>query len=398
MNILHITAQKPCSTGSGVYLAKLAEGMSLLQGADRQGILAGVYADDIPDLRKALAPATLYPVVFDSPDLPFHIFGMSDVMPYPSSQYKSMTPEQYDAFTDAFLFFADKAVQDLNPDVIICHHLYLLTAVIRKNFPEIPVFGFCHNTDLTQFQAHDLAHDLILSQIPELDGIFSLHDEQKNRIARVFSVPENKIHVVGAGYDADIFNTRRTEQPDRQADSVFRMIFAGKLSRAKGVPCLLRALQTVFAQKPELEVSLTLTGGTGSPDEYAEIKSLADACPCPVTFTGPVYGRKLADLYRAHDCFILPSLNEGLPLCVIEALACGLRVIMTDLPGIRPWLEAHIKDAPISYVPVNQDPDQLQRHLANTIMNQAEMPRCSSEIDLSSLTWEALAQRIYEML
>ena len=228
MNILHITAQKPCSTGSGVYLAKLAESMSLLQGVDRQGILAGVYADDIPDLRKALAPATLYPVVFDSPDLPFHIFGMSDVMPYPSSQYKSMTPEQYDAFTDAFLFFADKAVQDLNPDVIICHHLYLLTAVIRKNFPEIPVFGFCHNTDLTQFQAHDLAHDLILSQIPELDGFFSLHDEQKNRIARVFSVPENKIHVVGAGYDADIFNTRRTEQPDRQADSVFRMIFAGK--------------------------------------------------------------------------------------------------------------------------------------------------------------------------
>ena len=111
-----------------------------------------------------------------------------------------------------------------------------------------------------------------------------------------------------------------------------------------------------------------------------------------------MYGRKLADLYRAHDCFILPSLNEGLPLCVIEALACGLRVIMTDLPGIRPWLEAHIKDAPISYVPVNQDPDLLQQSLADTIMNQAEMPRCSSEIDLSSLTWEALAQRIYEML
>ena len=111
-----------------------------------------------------------------------------------------------------------------------------------------------------------------------------------------------------------------------------------------------------------------------------------------------MYGRKLADLYRAHDCFILPSLNEGLPLCVIEALACGLRVIMTDLPGIRPWLEAHIKDAPISYVPVNQDPDLLQQSLADTIMDQAEMTRCASEIDLSSLTWEALAQRIYEML
>ncbi len=398
MNILHITAQKPCSTGSGVYLAKLAESMSLLQGVDRQGVLAGVTSDDIPELKKSLYPAALYPVVFDSPDLPFDIFGMSDVMPYPSSQYKSMTPEQLDAFTDAFLFFADKAVQDLNPDVIICHHLYLLTAVIRQNFPDIPVFGFCHNTDLTQFEAHDLAHDLILSQIPKLDGIFSLHDEQKSRIARVFSIPEGNIHVVGAGYDADIFHPRRAERMCRQTDSVFRMIFAGKLSRAKGVPCLLQALQTVSAQKPELEVSLTLAGGTGSQDEYAEIKSLADVCSCPVTFTRPLYGRKLADLYCAHDCFILPSLNEGLPLCVIEALACGLRVIMTDLPGIRPWLEEHIKDAPISYVALKQDPDQLAQCLADAIIAQTEVARSAPEIDLSSLTWKALAQRIYKML
>lgn len=398
MNILHIIAQKPGSTGSGVYLTKLAEGLFSLQSIDRQGVLAGVYSDDISELKKSLYPATLYPVVFDSPDLPFYIFGMSDVMPYPSSQYKSMTPEQYEAFTDAFLFFADKAVQDLNPDVIICHHLYLLTALIRQNFPEIPVFGFCHNTDLTQFQAHDLAHDLILSQIPALDGIFSLHDEQKSRIAKVFGIPESIIHVVGAGYDADIFHIRQTEQVCRQTDPVFRIIFAGKLSRAKGVPYLLRALQTVSSQKPELEISLTLAGGTGSPDEYAEIKTLADVCSYPVTFTGPVYGQKLADLYRAHDCFILPSLNEGLPLCVIEALACGLRVIMTDLPGIRPWLKAHIKDAPISYVPVGRDTDQLSNNLADTIMDQAGITRCTTEIDLSSLTWEALAQRIYEML
>ena len=398
MNILHITAQKPCSTGSGVYLTKLAEGLSLLRDVDRQGVLAGVYSDDIPDLKKALSSLTLYPVVFDSPDLPFHIFGMSDVMPYPSSQYKSMTPEQYDAFTDAFLFFADKAVQDLNPDVIICHHLYLLTALIRQNFPEIPVFGFCHNTDLTQFEEHDLAHNLIVSQIPELDGIFSLHDEQKSRIAKVFSIPENKIHVVGTGYDADVFHTREAKRLDRPADSVFRMIFTGKLSRAKGIPCLLRALQAVSAQKPDLKISLTLAGGTGSPDEYDEIKTLADVCPYPVTFTGPVYGQKLADLYRAHDCFILPSLNEGLPLCVIEALACGLPVVMTDLPGIRPWLETYIKDAPVSYVPIDKDPDQLPQLLADAIIDQAEITGCPPEVDLSSLTWEALARRIYKML
>ena len=398
MNILHITAQKPCSTGSGVYLTKLAEGLSRIKEVDRQGVLAGVYADDIPGLKKTLSPVTLYPVVFDSPDLPFHIFGMSDVMPYPSSQYQSMTSEQYEAFTDAFLFFADKAVQDLHPDVIICHHLYLLTAVIRQNFSDIPVYGFCHNTDLTQFKAHDLAHDLILTQIPKLDGIFALHGEQKKMIADTFRISEENIHVVGAGYDADVFFNDQAVQAEHADDPVFRIIYTGKLSQAKGVPCLLRALQAVSAQKPDLVIALTLAGGTGSPEEYAEIRSLADICPYPVTFTGPVYGRELADLYRAHDCFILPSLNEGLPLCVIEALACGLPVIMTDLPGIRPWIETHIKDAPITYVPVDQNHDQLARYLADAIIKQAENTCPVPEVDLSSLTWEALAGQVYKTL
>ena len=398
MNILHITAQKPCSTGSGVYLTKLAESLSSLQGVDRQGILAGVYDDDIPGLKKALSPVTLYPVVFDSPDLPFPVFGMSDVMPYPSSQYKSMTPEQYDAFTDAFLFFADKAVEDLKPDVIICHHLYLLTAVIRQNFPEIPVYGFCHNTDLTQFKAHDLAHDLILEQIPNLDGIFALHGEQKKMIAATFSIPGDIIHVAGAGYDDDVFYKDQSVQADHAADPVFRLIFTGKLSRATGVPCLLLALKAVFTQKPDLKIALTLAGGSGNPEEYHEIKHLADTCPYPVTFPGSVYGREIAAYYRAHDCFILPSLNEGLPLCVIEALACGLPVIMTDLPGIRPWIESHLKDAPVSYVPVGQDHDQLSRDLADAVIRQAEITAPVPEVDLSSLTWKALAGRVYQTL
>lgn len=65
----------------------------------------------------------------------------------------------------------DEAVRDLNPDLILCHHLYLLTAIVREHFPDRKVFGFCHNTDLRQMQKTDLEREYITGQIRRLDRI-----------------------------------------------------------------------------------------------------------------------------------------------------------------------------------------------------------------------------------
>ena len=435
MNILHVTAQKPTETGSGVYLTGLARGFSALPVIGSQGILAGVYREDIPVINESLSafaahhessPVTLYPVVFNSDALPFHIFAMSDVMPYPSSLYRSMTGEQLALFSRAFLTAADEAVRDLKPDVIICHHLYLLTSLIREHFPDIPVIGFCHNTDLTQFGAHDLAHELILQNIPKLDAVCALHEQQKHLIADMLHVPAARIHVVGAGYDSDVFfaNTDTSSEPDGESlsfsdrtdtERTVHFVFTGKISRAKGLAHLMRALPLVAGSDPELNLSFTMVGGAGDRDEYDEIRSLAGACPYPVVFTGRISEEKLVSIYRRHDCFILPSLNEGLPLCVIEALACGLSVVMTDLPGIRSWLDSHLPDAPILYVdppcveddaaPVGKDFSGLhnvqgtrfEHDLARAVSAAASnilSARTACVPDLSSLTWEGLARRV----
>ena len=63
-------------------------------------------------------------------------------MPYPSTRYRDMTPKMEAAFKESFLKQLDEAVRDLNPDLILCHHLYLLTAIVREHFPDRKVFGF----------------------------------------------------------------------------------------------------------------------------------------------------------------------------------------------------------------------------------------------------------------
>lgn len=83
----------------------------------------------------------------------------------------------------------------------------------------------------------------------------------------------------------------------------------------------------------EKNVELELAGGSGNAKEYQEILSLGRGEN--ITFLGKLNQMQMADAYNQSDIFVLPSFYEGIPLTVIEAMACGNRVVMTDLPGYK---------------------------------------------------------------
>ena len=137
MNILSIIAQKPHSTGSGIYLTELVRALNEL--GQNQAVIAGIYKNDsmlLPD------PVQFFPVYFQTDRIPFLIAGMSDQMPYESICYRSMTPKMVNQFKQAFLEKVKEVVDSFRPDLIICHHLYLLTSFIREAFPEKKNFWY----------------------------------------------------------------------------------------------------------------------------------------------------------------------------------------------------------------------------------------------------------------
>ena len=82
--------------------------------------------------------------------------------------------------------------------------------------------------------------------------------------------------------------------------------------------------------------------GSGSSDEERQIRQLAGEKRGKIVFHGALSQEELANLFRVSDIFVLPSFYEGLPLVVLEALASGLRVVTTDLPGLKEYLGREI--------------------------------------------------------
>lgn len=400
MRILSITAQKPNSTGSGVYLTELVKEYEIL--GHEQEVVAGVYREDLIELPDGVA---FYPVYFCEEGLPYPIVGMSDEMPYISTKYCEMSPEMVEQFRSSFMSVIERAVEELQPDLILCHHLYLLTALVREHFPGRKVYGFCHNTDLRQMQKTDLEREFIRREIGKLDHIFVPQRAQEEGVLTLYPVDKEKITRVGMGYNNQIFHLAE-ESCDKEG--VTSLVFAGKIAEKKGVKSLLRAMALLGDEK-ELDmnrVQLLLAGSTGNEEEYQMIEGLAGRCPCKVKFLGRLSQSELARVYQQSDIFVLPSFFEGIPLTVIEALACGDRVVMTDLPGIKEWIASVSSDADVRYVtlprmrnadePLEEDLPEFERMLADAL-KASVLQKETHLADVSQISWEAIAKEVLRL-
>ncbi len=325
MKILHTLSQRPDSTGSGIYLQSIIHEATC--AGDSHSIVAGLPFYLEPELRRRWN-TTFFPVLFETKEMPFLIPGMSDVMPYPSSRWSGLSPEQLHIYKSRFTEKLQKAVRTFQPDIIHTHHLWILTALTRRLFPDLPVVTTCHGSDLRQFVLCRHLQTEVLSGCRELDRVMALSESQKTKITALYNIPHEKIAVVGAGYNDLLFRPGVKPGPDPVG-----IVYAGKLSRAKGVPWLLKALGQI--DTPAWQLHLV---GSGTGEEAAECEELAGKLGERVLLYGSVPQHELAEIMRKSHIFILPSFFEGLPLVLLEALACGCSIIATRLSGVEELL------------------------------------------------------------
>lgn len=401
MRILSVLTQKPFGTGSGAYMTGV---ITALRGAGHeQAVVGGIMADEtMPwDGTDGIIP---YPVYYGTEELPFPVVGMSDQMPYKSTLYRNLTPEMEKQLHDAFYKVLHKAVEEFQPDLIICHHLYLLTSWVRNWFPEHRVYGVCHGSDLRQHKMTDKWREEISDSIRRLDRVYALHGVQKKQVEEQHKV--QNVRILGSAINQNIFcaeDKKTAENTPLGQEAVKTLLYVGKMARSKGVVSLLHAVEALPYEKEAFR--MVLVGGPGNEEETDEIRKLAENSRFRVTFTGLLKPDQVAELYRKADCFVLPSFYEGLPLVIFEAKACGAPVVCTDLPGVKDWADTYVSGHNIEFVKMPamigaDEPDpaavgDFEKRLSEALRKKLDAGREEEpSVDLSALTWAAVADRL----
>jgi len=398
VRILHLLSQRPSLTGSGVTLDAIVR-RAAAAGHDQQ-VVVGVPADDAHPEVGGLEAAHIRPLVFGAGSLAFPVPGMSDVMPYPSTRFSDMSAAEIRHYTRAWIDHLEPIIASLRLQIIQSHHIWLMSALIKDVAPGIPVVTQCHATGLRQMELCPALADGVRRGCARNDAFLTLHRDHTAALREHLGIDAGRIHTVGAGYRDDLFHAR-----GRRRDVEPALLYVGKYSAAKGVTCLLDAFEKISGKRPGLVLHVA-GGGAGA--EADAIRDRMDRMAPAVVQHGQRVQAELAELARRATVCVLPSFFEGLPLVLVEALACGCRLVATNLSGIENELAPRLGSA-LTLVgmprlervdrPRREDLPAFVDRLASAIDDALDAPPLgdpqSTMADaLSHFTWDAVFSRV----
>ncbi len=210
---------------------------------------------------------------------------------------------------------------------------------------------------------YDLIHYDLADKARAADFVAAVSDYTRVQLWRILDRPHwDDIHVIHCGVETDAF-VPRTASP---ADGRLRVLFVGRLVPEKGLPVLLDAIASLAARRDD--VALTIVGDGPL---RADLERRVDAEELPVTFTGTISEDEMPGVFVDHDLFVMTSFGEGLPVVLMEALACELAVVAPGISGIP---ELVIDDETGRLVPPGR-PEELAAVIAELADDPTERAR-----------------------
>jgi glycosyltransferase involved in cell wall biosynthesis len=169
--------------------------------------------------------------------------------------------------------------------------------------------------------------------------VIAISESVKEHLLRDFQVKEEDIRVIHNGIDVNKFREQRAEDREQRkkdlglGDGPVVGIVA-RLSEEKGHGYLIKAMQEVIARIPRAQ--LLIVGEGRMREELVNLTKTA-GLEKSIFFLPSVMDTQ--EVLSGMDLFVLPSLKEGLGIALMEAMACGLAVVGSDVGGIKSLIQ-----------------------------------------------------------
>lgn len=190
--------------------------------------------------------------------------------------------------------------------MVLTLHNYMLDAYMRQYSSTLQKIHYA--TDLRWFTERSLSRASIVTAVSHFTA----------RLAREHGGYEDDIRVITNGVDTDRFQPRRRHPAET---GPLRVLFVGNLTRRKGAD-LLPAIAGLVNDNVIIQYTCGLRTRRGLPDSARLQRA------------GAVAYEDMPELYRSADVLLFPTVREGFPLAVVEAMASGLAIVASDCSSL----------------------------------------------------------------
>jgi glycosyltransferase involved in cell wall biosynthesis len=202
-------------------------------------------------------------------------------------------------------------------------------------------------------------------------------------------IDSDRMSVIHNGVDPTRFNSSEKKHfkkyfPELADIDVPKALFLSRWAARKGISYLVKAIPKIMKKT---DIHFIFAGECKNPRLQKSLKNC--------TFLGYIPNEKIPCLYSSSDIFLLPSLYENFPICLLEAMASELAVIGTNVGGI-PELITHEENGLI-IKPKNT------KEIIDSVIKLAENPKLRTEFGKKArlavenkFTWEKIAIKTRE--
>jgi len=250
------------------------------------------------------------------------------------------------------------------------------------------------------YTMHGLGFSSMDWQFPFRQGIRFMQTLAVRKAGHLFCTDERALDAVKAlrsqaevlsnGIDPEEFSKDRLERPIAYNEGSFIVLYVGRLARGKGTSTLLAAIKKIPPEvRRTMKFVLIGDGPLGREAEAvaAEVRELS--------LLGTIEHASVAPYYAHASAFVLPSMSEGLPIALLEAMAAGLPCVASDVGGIR----TQIGPEAVRLVPPGDDGALADAIIELTQDEQARraLARTGRECVKRSFSWDRVVDRLMEV-
>lgn len=244
------------------------------------------------------------------------------------------------------MFYTLKIIRQEKIEIIHSHWIIpngFIGAICKILF-SIPHITTAHAGDVFTIQNSGILRMLGSFVLSNAELITANSVYTKKSILSINNSVDHRIQIIPMGVDERRFCKKDRVRAEDSSASAQNILSIGRIVEKKGLKYLIMAMQEVIKKYPEVTLFI---GGDGP-----EKENLIQLCSelnleRNVVFLGFVPAEKIAERYASSDMFILPSIEtkygdtEGLGVVLLEAMACGVPVIGSNIGGITDIIEDH---------------------------------------------------------